>query len=308
MNQETLRIGDEERWVEARGAFEASDASGYQPAPESEAIKVDLPEFGGPLDLLLFLIKKHHIDVFDIPIVLVTEKYLQVIDDMRALDLDVAGEFLVMAATLAHIKSKMLLPPEERPEGEDDEEIGDPRAELVRRLLEYQRYKYAAQALDRGGRLGRDFFERPVMAPLYLQLEEEEGEGEGDKEAELKEIEVFQLILTFADILERAKLNIAHEVTFERISVGARITELIDYARGRPPFTFGDAAQFFGSQTTYDLIVTFLAVLEMAKMKLVGVHQATEDGTIYITPKNENLEAAPDEDELLADLGEAESA
>lgn len=282
-----VRVGDEDFWVEARGDFSPDDAKGYFPTPESLALTVDVRLFEGPLDLLLFLIKKHHVDIFDIPIVLITEKYIEVIEDMRKLNLDVAGEFLVMAATLAHIKSKMLLPPEERPEDEADEDGGDPRLALVRRLLEYQKYKDAARWFGARAEAGAYVFPPGAPAPPVGALP-----TSSRKETPLIEVGVMELIRLLAGMLEKASKSVSHEITFERISVGARINEMVDFAIERDKFTFGEALSAFGADNAHEKIVTFLSILEMAKMKLLRVHQATPAGTIYVSAKQENLAAA----------------
>src|SRR2546423_6068717 len=165
----TIKAGTEEMYVEARGSFAEGDVKDYVPSPESDQLRVSLTQFEGPLDLLLHLIEKHALQVFDIPIKIVVAEYMKALDqlqnDLRELSLDIAGEFLVMAAQLAHIKSKMLLPKEERPR-EAEPEL-DPRAELVRRLLEYQRFKDAALRIDQMSMLGRDVFGRAAIVVEY---------------------------------------------------------------------------------------------------------------------------------------------
>jgi segregation and condensation protein A len=281
---ELLRAGSDDYWVEARGRFEEKDLTGYQPTPESEHLLVQLSHFEGPLDLLLYLIDRHALDIFDIPIARITEEYLKILDDMRALNLDLAGEFLVMAARLAHIKSKMLLPKEERDGDADNDDDGlDPRLELVKRLLEYARFRDAAKQLADRTWLGRDLFFRPASRPDVDLSIPDDPLGVG-----LYDFEVHELIATLEEVLRRGRKRVVHEVIAERLNVSARINELVDFARQREHFTFHDVLREFGDLTRRDVIVSFLAVLEMAKLKLLLVEQPTE-GTIYIRPIMENL-------------------
>ncbi len=167
-----------------------------------------LEGFEGPLDLLLHLIQKNEIDIFDIPMALITEQYLEYLQMMKMINLDIAGEYLLMASTLLHIKSKMLLP---KPQDGEEEEGEDPRAELVRRLLEYQKYKEAAGELEKRPMLGRDVFVR------WVPPEEEASEEERI------EVSLFELLEAFRKVLERAKLEGVHEVHLEPISVEDKI-------------------------------------------------------------------------------------
>jgi segregation and condensation protein A len=295
-----IRAGTDGFFVEARGNFAESDVEGYMPSPESDRLRVKVSPFEGPLDLLLHLIEKHALDVFDIQIRTITEEYLKVVDDMRALDLDVAGEFLVMAATLAHIKSKLLLPQEER--DDDDAPELDPRAALVRRLLEYQRFREAAQALDRLNMLGRDVFARPLTAPAFdgpVPSLEEQG-------LNLLEVDPFELIRLFDEMLRHKNKHVVHEVLVERISVGARINDLVDFMNssdGSAGFSFDDVVLRFGARTRKNIIVTFLSVLEMARLKLLRFHQ-DESGRIFVSPVLENLRADDTMSEALASVDE----
>lgn len=305
----TVRAGNEDMWVEARGPFEEKDVSGYVPSPESEQLRVELSLFEGPLDLLLHLIEKHALDIFDIPISRITEEYLKILDDMRNLNLDIAGEFLLMASRLAHIKSRMLLPKEERPEDEEEEDGVDPRLELVKRLIEYAIFRDAAQKLAEREWLGRDVFLRPPSRPEHDTTNPDDPLGTG-----LEEFEVTELIGVLEEVLRRSKKRVVHEVIAERLNVGARINELVDFARMREHFTLHDAIREFGGFERRNVIVTFLAVLEMARLKLVKVTQPGEGSTIYIAPIMENLLAddaiAEDnsfDEDLRAAEGEAEA-
>jgi segregation and condensation protein A len=289
-----IRAGTQELWVAARGEFREKDVSGYVPTPESDELRVEVSLFEGPFDLLLHLVDRHTFDIFDIPIATITAEYLQVLDDMRTLNLDIAGEFLVMASRLAHIKSRMLLPPEPSDDDEDGEPI-DPRLELVRRLLEYQRYKEVAEAMGELPQLGRDTFARARRRPDVETSNPDDPLGVG-----LQEFDVIELIGIYEEILKRSKKKIVHEVIAERLSVGARINELVDFARTREHFTFRDVVLRFGSDQKRNVIVTFLSILEMARLKLVRVHQPDDGTQIYITPIQENL--SEDQDEVESDF------
>ena len=186
--------------------------------------RVQLEIFEGPLDLLLHLIKKNEVSITDIPLALITEQYLATLELMQTLDLDLAGEFLVMAATLIHIKSRMLLPVGEE-EAEEEEGV-DPRAELVRRLLEYQRYKEAAAELEQREVLTRDVFVR-ASAPI-----EEAGPRE------FREVSVFELLGALKRVIDRLPKDFVHEVTLEKVSVREKMTLLLDTLRDQSRVVF----------------------------------------------------------------------
>ena len=291
-DEKTVRAGNDDWWIEAKGDIDESAIKDYVPSPESDRLRVSIPRFEGPLDLLLHLLEKHAVDVFDIPIAKITKEYLAVIDDMRALDLDVAGEFLVMASQLAHIKSKMLLPKEERKdEGKDDGE--DPRAALVRRLLEYARFKDAAQRLDKLTMLGRDVFARPAQAVQFDEAIPDEPKEE-DKTLGLASVDVFDLIRLLEQILKRAQKVVVHEVLVERISVGARINEVVDHLTAQGAalperVEFWALVDLFGGRARRNVVVTFLSVLEMARLRLVQVRQDADTGDIFVLPVAKNL-------------------
>jgi segregation and condensation protein A len=285
-DEKIKKVGKEEYLVDAFGDFESKDADGYMPTMDSDRLRVGLPQFEGPLDLLLFLIRRHAMDIFDIPIVTITNRYLEVIDRMKQTNLEVAGDFLVMAATLMNIKSKMLLPREERPDEEDEDDGVDPRWALVKRLLDYQRYKKLAKQIGEMQVLGRDVFERPWSAPTFVGQEED---GSWALKADLVEVEVDQLAGLLREVLEKRKIPINHEVIFERISVGARINDMVEMCRMRQSYTFSQALKAFNADNRNSVIVTFLSVLEMAKMKLIKVAQDKDTGTILIISNQENL-------------------
>jgi segregation and condensation protein A len=236
------------------------------------AYKVDLEVFEGPLDLLLHLIKKNDVDILNIPITVVLEQYMDYIGLLEELNIDLAGDFLLMASELAHIKSKMLLPDQ----GESEEEEGDdPRADLVKRLLEYQRYKEAAQELINRPMLGRDVF-------VQGTIQEEEGE-----EAPI-EFDLFQLVSTFYELLKKTPKKTIHEVRVDRISVTERIYELMDLLRDKKMVEF--RSLFTGEVHREKLIVTFLALLEMARLRILQVTQSQTYGEIYLVPVFESAD------------------
>jgi len=256
---------------------------GLHPVGESGltgGYSVELPVFEGPLDLLLHLIRKHEIDVFDIPISTILEKYIAYIEWMRALNLDVAGEFLVMAATLAQIKSKMLLPPGEG-EGEEEEEQdqGDPREELVRRLLEYQRYKEAATELRDRPILDRDVFARRDM-PAVVESE--------DEASPFADVSVFKLIEALDRVMLKASKRIPHEILIERISIADRIQELTAILAERRELIFDE---LFGDAPTRSFVViTFIALLEMTRLHMIRLHQADGGENLYVTSRLEHID------------------
>jgi segregation and condensation protein A len=239
-------------------------------APEAldSNFRIELPNFEGPLDLLLHLIRKHELDILDLPIAFITDKYLEYLSLMQGLNLDVASEYLVMAATLAHIKSKMLLPRPPEDQDEDDLDHLDPRAELIRRLLEYQKYKTVAADLGERAISGRDVFSRRA-AP-----------ASADGPPPLKEVSVFKLLDALKKIAERVNAEIALEVDAERMTIQDRIGGLVDLLRERRRCRFDEL--FEGVSTSYDLVLTFLALLEMAKMRLASIYQTDHEEPIYL--------------------------
>lgn len=247
--------------------------------------RVQLEIFEGPLDLLLHLIKKNEVSITDIPIALITEQYLATVELMQTLDLDLAGEFLVMAATLIHIKSRMLLPAGE--EEAEEEEGGDPRAELVRRLLEYQRYKEAAAELEQREVLTRDVFVR-ASAPI-----EEAGPRE------FREVSVFELLGALKRVIDRLPKDFVHEVTLEKVSVREKMALLLDTLRDQSRVVF--ESLFADVKSRVEIVVTFLAMLELVKVRAIRIYQDDMAGPIVI-------EAAADMDEAAERivLGEGE--
>lgn len=232
----------------------------YKPSDTSihELFRVELQDFAGPLDLLLYLIRKHELDIFDIPIKFITERYVEMIDELQALEVDIAAEFLVMAAELTHIKSKMLLPVKEGVAVEEEEDEGDPREELVRRLLEYQKYRDAAHQLGDRDQLGRDIFARN---PPNVELVDDLDPG-------LKSVSIFKLVELMAKLLRRAPTH--HEIHFESVSIAERIHYVQAFGEARDgKFTLVQLLD--GIVTRAELVVTFIAVLEMTKLGIIRI-------------------------------------
>jgi segregation and condensation protein A len=224
--------------------------------------------FDGPLDLLVHLVKKSEVDIYDIPIALITEQYLEYLGLMKALNIDVAGEFLVMAATLAHIKSRMLLPTDL----EQEEEAEDPRLEIVRPLEEYLQLKYAAEDLTSRNQLDWDVF---VRSPSNGSSESPDEESD-----DLVQVSLFELIDAFQKIVKRASPEHFLNITVDTISVKGRISEIADLLESRSSLTF---EEIFEEQATKShIIVTFLAILEMAKAQLIRIMQHVSSGIIRI--------------------------
>ena len=234
----------------------------------SDVPRICLPIFEGPLDLLLYLLRKEKVDIHDIPIAPITRQYMEYLDVMKELNLELAGEFMVMAATLIRIKSKMLVPIE--PTEAQDEDYVDPREELVQRLLEFQKYKEAAGLLHQKREIRAATWMRPdTVIPKF----EDTGE-------EMVEASLFDLIGAFKELLERRKVLLAHEVEPEGKTVEERIEEILLMVKEGDSLDFMDL--FETQKTKMDMIVTFLAVLELIRLKRVKVYQKGNFGPIRI--------------------------
>ena len=229
-----------------------------------DALEVFLDAFEGPLDLLLYLIKRQNLDVLDIPIAQITAQYMEYVEIMKELRLELAAEYLVMAAMLAEIKSRMLLPRQE--EGEDDE--ADPRAELIRRLQEYERYKQAAEDIDELPRMGRDIFQTEVDVP--------------DKHVERRppDVDLKELIYALKDVLHRADMFTHHQVQMEALSVREKMSVVLEKLNSDNFTEFTDL--FTLEEGRLGVVVTFLAVLELIKGSLVELVQAESFGPIHV--------------------------
>jgi len=228
-----------------------------------DAMEVFLEAFEGPLDLLLYLIKKQNLDILNIPIAEVTRQYMEYVELMKELSLELAAEYLVMAALLAEIKSRMLLP---RPESTEIEE--DPRAELIRRLQEYERFKKAAQDLDTLPRQGRDTFVTLVQTD-ELTIDKPQ-----------PTVSLQDLLLALADVLKRVELNAKHQIQLEPLSVRERMSIILSSLTNKEFITFSSA--FTTTEGRRGVIVTFLAMLELLKDHLIEFVQTTPFGPIHL--------------------------
>jgi segregation and condensation protein A len=252
----------------------AADKGSSDIAP-SQAYRLTLPEFEGPLDLLLHLCQTHELDIMNIPIAFVAEKYCEYLDLMEGMAVEVAAEYLVMAAHLAYLKSRELVPtpePLEAAEGEE-EEAEDPRQELIRRLLEYQKYKDAAERLGNQPIEGRTVFVRGVPV-------------EGGGEAGLADHSVWKLIEQWAGMLTKAAPKFTHDVVVDRISISDRINQVIDKLEAGPgTLRFEDivGTDLPEAQLRHTVVISLLAILELARLKVIRVLQDLSSGAFMIT-------------------------
>ncbi|ACY34608.1 MULTISPECIES: segregation and condensation protein A [Comamonas] len=229
-----------------------------------DALEVFLEAFEGPLDLLLYLIRKQNFNILDIPMLDVTRQYMTYVDEVRSRNLELAAEYLLMAAMLIEIKSRMLLPPKKQ---EDGEEAEDPRAELVRRLLEYEQMKLAAQQLGQLPTYGRDFLKATVYIEQSLQ-------------PRFPDVEIGELQAAWRDILKRAKLVQSHKITREELSVREYMSQILKQLQGQ---RFVEFERIFNPEKgSTVLVVTFIAMLELAKETLIEITQAEAYAPIYV--------------------------
>lgn len=233
-----------------------------------DALEVFLETFEGPLDLLLYLIRKQNFNVLDIPMAEVTRQYLSYVEQIRGTNLELAAEYLLMAAMLIEIKARMLLPIKPRGDGQEPE---DPRAELVRRLLEYEQMKLASQKLDELPRLGRDFYNAQATADFEL-------------EKMLPSVQLDNLTSAWADILRRANLNAHHHITREQLSVREHMTHILRQLNNVRFVEFGELfmARIKEGATVAVVVVYFLALLELARESLLDITQAEPYAPIYV--------------------------
>ena len=238
--------------------------------------KVKLEVFEGPLDLLLYLIKKEEIDIYDIPIAKITDQYLEYLELMKLLDLNIAGEFLVMAATLIHIKSKMLLPPDQL-EGQEQEEE-DPRAELVKRLIEYKKFKEAASQLSQMESSQKHFFAR--VGTSF------KAEGIAPKD-EFFEASLFDLITAFTKVLKDIPKEVFHEVVRDEFTVSEKIHDILHLLVEKKKLFFTEL--FKAAKSKFEIITIFLALLELIKIKEVVVIQMAPFSEIEIVRNMESI-------------------
>jgi len=229
-----------------------------------DALEVILEAFEGPLDLLLYLIRRQNLDILDIPITEITRQYIEYIEMLEDMQFELAAEYLVMAAILAEIKSRMLLP---RPALDDDEE-GDPRAELVRRLQEYERFKQAAEDLDELPRVGRDF----ALAEAFVE----------DKTVVRvpPKVELGEILAALKDVMGRAELFSSHHIATEPLSVRERMSRILTALRSNPYMEFHEL--FDPQEGRMGVVVSFLALMELTREQLVDLVQNEPFGQIYV--------------------------
>jgi segregation and condensation protein A len=271
---------------------------GYQPRAHSDQrlYQLALPAFSGPLDLLLYLIRKHKVSIYDIPVAVITSQYVAHIELMQELDVELASEFLVLAAELIELKARLLVPREAEAglldgEGEGEE---DPRAELARRLLEYERYREAALRLDERPRVGRDLFE-PSLGKAARDTDQAQVVFSG--------VDPFALISALGDILKSADGEKVQVLQVQKINLRQRMEEILERCADGLTRTFSDL--FIYRTTRLEIVITFLAILELTKMRLLNLHQAERDGMIFVVPRYQTLAEAL---EQLQSAREAEAA
>ena len=233
--------------------------------------KVKLEVFEGPLDLLLYLIKKEEVDIYDIPIERITNQYMEYLTLMKLLNLEVAGEFLVMAATLMYIKSRMLLPVDQQITDSEAEEGEDPRWELIRQLVEYKKFKDAALQLGKREEEQSNIFVRAGDTGVEIDA----------KSIPLAEVSIFDLINAFSDVLRKASARDGFsEIIEEKYTVSDKIEEILYTLRDRSELIFGDL--FAQAQSRTEIVVTFLALLELIRLKRLKVRQEAAFGEIHV--------------------------
>ncbi|MDP3804884.1 MAG: segregation/condensation protein A [Candidatus Omnitrophota bacterium] len=238
--------------------------------------KVKLDVFEGPLDLLLYLIQKEEVDISDIPIAKITDQYLEYLELMKMLDLNIAGEFIVMAATLMHIKSKMLLPPDQT-----DEEIGaeeDPRAELVRRLIEYKKFKEAASQLSQMESQQKHFFARVGPGVKTEDI---------PREDEYFEASLFDLITAFTKVLKDIPRDLFYKVVKDEFTVSEKIHDILHLLVDKKSILFGEL--FKATKNKFEIITIFLALLELIKIMEVMVVQSAPFAEIEVIRNTESI-------------------
>ena len=242
-----------------------------------DALEVILEQFEGPLDLLLYHIRKQTLDILEVNVSEIVDQYILYINMMQSMQLEVASEYLVMAAMLAEIKSRMLLP-RNQGDGEDEEE--DPRAELLRRLQEYERFKDAAEELDKWPRLERDTFTGIIDTPDRIQ------------ERIHPEVDMQELMLAFAAVLRRTERSVSHEIKQEQLSTRERMSDVLNRLQGGQFVTF--PALFDPQEGRLGVVGTFLAILELIKESLVDIVQQQAFGLIHVRLREERSQDSPD--------------
>ncbi|ASK33782.1 segregation and condensation protein A [Alloalcanivorax mobilis] len=240
-----------------------------------DALEVFLEAFEGPLDLLLYLIKRQNLDILDIPVAQITSQYMKYVELMKALNLELAAEYLVMAAMLGEIKSRSLLP---RPSHEDEDEGDDPRAELIRRLQEYERFKQAAEDIDSLPRQERDFQIAAARRPDFV------------REKAQPDVDMRELLLALKEVLFRADMFESHQVSREKLSTRERMSIVLDRLKGREFVPFVEL--FDAGEGRLGVVVTFLALLELVKGSLIELIQSDTFSPIHVKAKTLVFEEA----------------
>jgi len=243
-----------------------------------DALEVFLETFEGPLDLLLYLIKRQNLDILDIPLTEITRQYMEYVEIMKGIRLELAAEYLVMAAMLAEIKSRMLLPKTFVDEDEDD-----PRADLIRRLQEYEQFKQAAEDLDTIPRTGRDTFQASAKTPDLKLVKT------------LPDVDLRELLLAFKEVLQRADMFSHHQVAREVLSVRERMSRVLDSLSSE---AFVDFITLFDvSEGRAGVVVTFLSIMELTKETLIELIQTVPYGQIHVRAKTTALEQSSDQND-----------
>ncbi|MBS83317.1 MAG: segregation/condensation protein A [Gammaproteobacteria bacterium] len=231
-----------------------------------DALTIILEEFEGPLDLLLYLIKKQNIDIVDIPIFPITEQYIEYINMMEKMQFELASDYLVMASTLTEIKSRMLIPTDD-----EDEEEDDPRADLIKRLLEYQKYKNLSEEIDEIPRVNRDTY---IVSGIMTHFKHTQ---------KMPTIEIEELEKAFQEVLKRAEIFASHNIETEQLSVRERMSMILDTLNSKDMLSFIDCFNF--REGRMGVIVTFLAILELVKESLIDIIQNDNFSMIYLQSK-----------------------
>ena len=233
-----------------------------------DALEIILEAFEGPLDLLLYLIRRQNLDILEIDVAEITKQYMGYIDLMSTIQLELASEYLVMAAMLAEIKSRILLP---RQVAEDDDE-GDPRAELIRRLQDYERFKMAAEDIDEMPRMGRDIYQASAESP------------DKKNEKQYSEVQMQELLMALSDVMKRAEMFDSHHIQLEKLSTRERMSQILENIRDKQFVPF--ATLFKKSEGRLGVVVTFLAIMELIRESLVEIVQNESFGPIHIKAKS----------------------
>ena len=233
-----------------------------------DALEIILEAFEGPLDLLLYLIRRQNLDILEIDVAEITKQYMGYIDLMSTIQLELASEYLVMAAMLAEIKSRILLP---RQVAEDDDE-GDPRAELIRRLQDYERFKMAAEDIDEMPRMGRDIYQASAESP-----DKKNGK-------QYSEVQMQELLMALSDVMKRAEMFESHHIQLEKLSTRERMSQILENIRDKQFVPF--ATLFKKSDGRLGVVVTFLAIMELIRESLVEIVQNESFGPIHIKAKS----------------------